>query len=136
MAFGPTDSGSLRYSDIFDAINRGLMQHGRLLTLRTPLGENVLTPVRANGWSKIGRDYRWTVDAVSMRDDIELLALMHQQVSLLIQQSTTRYADAEYRPIHGFVHQIRRLGADGALSLYQIEFASTLFFLGEGRHDY
>ncbi|WP_175791632.1 type VI secretion system Vgr family protein, partial [Burkholderia ambifaria] len=136
MALRPTDSGSLRYSDIFDAINRGFMQHGRLLTLRTPLGDNVLTPVRAKGCSKIGRDYRWTVDAVSTRDDIELLALMHQQVSLLIQQSTAPYADAEYRPIHGFVHQIRRLGADGALSLYQIEFASALFFLGEGRDDY
>jgi len=65
MALGPADSASLRYSDIFGAINRGLMQYGRLLTLRTPLGDNVLTPVRAKGWSKIGRDYRWTVDAVA-----------------------------------------------------------------------
>ncbi|MBJ9591618.1 type VI secretion system Vgr family protein [Burkholderia seminalis] len=136
MALEPTDSGSLRYSDIYEALNRGLMQHGRLLTLRTPLGDNALTPVRAKGWSKIGRDYRWTVDAVSTRDDIELLALMHQQVSLFIQQPTAPNSDAEYRPIHGFVYQIRRLGADGALSLYQIEFASALFFLGEGRDDY
>lgn len=55
--------GDLKYDDVYDAIQGGVFQQGRLLKLDTPLGPDVLIPLRAQGWAKIGRDYHWTVDA-------------------------------------------------------------------------
>lgn len=131
-----TAPGELKYSDVFDAIHRGILQRERLLRLDTPLGADVLIALRAQGWAKIGRDYRWTVDAASMRDDIALLSLMHQPVTLWLQQTTSPSASSSYRPIHGFVHHISVLGGDGGLAVYQIEFSSALYFLGHTRNDY
>lgn len=136
MLIRSTPPGELKYSNIFDAIHRGVLQRERLLKLDTPLGANVLIPLRAQGWAKMGRDYRWTVDAASTRDDIALLSLMHQPVTLWLQQTTEPFAESTYRPIHGFVHRIGMLGGDGELAVYQIEFSSALYFLGHTRNDY
>jgi type VI secretion system secreted protein VgrG len=127
--------GELKYNDIYDAIQRGVLQRDRLLKLDTPLGADVLIPLRAQGWAKIGRDYRWIVDAVSIRRNIPLLSLMHQPVTLWLQtaESSSR---SSYRPIHGFVHRISVLGSDGDIAVYQLEFASALYFLGHTRNDY
>ncbi|CAM2166864.1 hypothetical protein BC2230_10255 [Burkholderia cepacia] len=119
---------SLTFRDIFQAIHRGMMQRGRLLMLHTPLGENTLIPLRAQGWSKVGRGYGWVVDVASTRNDIDGRELVHQQVSLSIQQFTQIYADVEYRAVHGFVRRFGSIGYDGGLSLYQLEFQSALFF--------
>lgn len=128
--------GELKYDDVYDAIQRGVIQRERLLKLDTPLGQDVLIPLRAQGWAKIGRDYRWTVDAVSIRNNISLLSLMHQPVTLWIQQTAVSFSDMSYRPIHGFIHRISMLGSDGDLAVYQLEFASALYFLGYTRNDY
>ncbi|GLU35118.1 type VI secretion system tip protein TssI/VgrG [Trinickia caryophylli] len=137
MVIRPAAPAAPKYSDIVDAIHRGIIQRDRLLKLDTPLGADVLIPLRAQGWAKLGRDYRWTVDAVSIRKDVELLSLMHQPVTLWLQQTTSApFAPSTYRPIHGFVHRVGILGADGALAVYQLEFASALFFLGHTRNDY
>ncbi|KAB1597429.1 type VI secretion system tip protein VgrG [Burkholderia cepacia] len=126
---------SLTFRDIFQAIHRGMMQRGRLLMLHTPLGENTLIPLRAQGWSKVGRGYGWVVDVASTRNDIDGRELMHQQVSLSIQQFTQIYADVEYRAVHGFVRRFGSIGYDGGLSLYQLEFQSALFFLEYARDE-
>lgn len=128
--------GELKYDDVYDAIQGGVFQQGRLLKLDTPLGPDVLIPLRAQGWAKIGRDYHWTVDAASIRNDIALLALMHQPVTLWLQQTTTPSFSSSYRPIHGFVHRISVLGSDGDLAVYQLEFSSALYFLGHTRDDH
>ncbi|MBN3729462.1 type VI secretion system tip protein VgrG [Burkholderia sp. Tr-20390] len=134
MDMRPRPPEDAQAASIFEAIHRGLMQQGRLLKLDTPLGANTLIPIRAQGWAKIGRDYRWTLEAASTRDDLALLSLMHQPVTLWIQASATA-TDHEYRPIHGFVNRAALLGADGGLAVYQIEFASALYFLGYSRDD-
>jgi uncharacterized protein involved in type VI secretion and phage assembly len=54
----------------------------------TPLGKNALIPLRARGSARIGRDYSWTIDIASLRDDTALFSLMHQPVTLWIQQQT------------------------------------------------
>ncbi|QTD89818.1 type VI secretion system Vgr family protein [Burkholderia anthina] len=136
MLARPPSSGTLTSRSLFDAFHRGLLQHERLLKLDTPLGANTLVPLRAKGWAKIGRDYQWTVDVASIRDDIALLSLMHQPVTLWIQQTTSLFSDSTYRPVHGFVHRAGILGTDGNLAVYQIEFASALFFLGHTRRDH
>ncbi|KWF93237.1 type IV secretion protein Rhs [Burkholderia cepacia] len=125
----------LKNRDLYEAVHRGLLQHDRLLMLDTPLGKNALTPLRARGSSGIGGDYHWTIDVASLRDDTALLSLMHQPVTLWIQQRTALYADSVYRPVHGFVHQVGYLGGDGSVSTYQLEFSSALIFLSKTRND-
>ncbi|KAA0070442.1 type VI secretion system tip protein VgrG (plasmid) [Paraburkholderia sp. T12-10] len=136
MLIRSASPGELKYSDIYDAIQRGVLQRERLLKLDTPLGPDVLIPLRAQGWAKIGRDYRWTIDAVSINKNLSLLSLMHQPVTLWLQQTTTASSPSSYRPIHGFVHRVSVLGSDGDLAVYQVEFASALYFLGHTRNDY
>ncbi len=72
----------------------------------------------------MGRDYSFTLDVVSIDDRIELKRLIAQPVTLWLQQT-----DQSYLPHHGYVHTARRLGADGGLTSYQLEFASWLHFL-------
>ncbi|WP_246793374.1 type VI secretion system Vgr family protein [Burkholderia perseverans] len=115
--------------DLAASMAAGLMQDDRLIRLDTPLGGDVLVPQRVVGHARIGRDYRFTLDVVSLREDVELKKLIAQPVTLWLQQ-----ADQSYRPRHGYVHTARRLGADGALTSYQLEFTSWLHFL-RFRHD-
>nr|WKF59302.1 Actin cross-linking toxin VgrG1 [Paraburkholderia busanensis] len=112
--------------NIIGAIKGGLLQQDRLIKLDTPAGNNVLLPQRALGRSRIGRDFGWTVDLVSTAasGDVQLKTLIAQPVTLWIQQS-----DRSYRPHHGYVHTARRLGGDGGLTSYQIDFASWMHFL-------
>ncbi|WP_322059193.1 type VI secretion system Vgr family protein [Paraburkholderia sp. J63] len=110
--------------DLITAITGGLAQTDRLLKLDTPFGDNVLLPQRVIGHSRIGRDYGFTLDAVSTDDHIELKQLIAQPVTLWLQQT-----DRSYLPHHGYVHTARRLGADGGLTSYQLQFASWLHFL-------
>ncbi|WP_176053088.1 type VI secretion system Vgr family protein [Paraburkholderia caribensis] len=110
--------------DISAAMTNGLAHQDRVLRLETPLGSNVLLPQRVIGHSRIGRHFEFTVDMISTSSSIELKRLIAQPVTLWIQQS-----DKSYLPHNGYVHTARRLGSDGALSSYQIGFASWMHFL-------
>ncbi|KUY94433.1 MULTISPECIES: type VI secretion system Vgr family protein [unclassified Burkholderia] len=107
-----------------NALQAGPIQDERLVKLETPLGPDVLLPHCVKGRSRLGRHFEFTVDAVSVSDDIELKKLIAQPVTLQIQQ-----ADKSYAPHHGYVHAARRLGSDSGLTHYQIVFASFLHFL-------
>jgi type VI secretion system secreted protein VgrG len=110
--------------DLAAAINAGINQTERLLRLDTPLGADVLVPQRVIGKSRIGRNFEFTVDVVSLRDSLELKTLIAQSVTLWIQQT-----DKTYLPHHGYVHTARRLGSDGGLVGYQLVFSSWLHLL-------
>lgn len=110
--------------DLIGAMAGGLVQSGRLLKLDTSLGNNVLVPQRVIGYSRIGRQFEFTVDVVSTSDTIELKSLTAQPVTLWIQQS-----DQSYLPHHGYVHTARRLGSDSGVTSFQIAFASWMHFL-------
>ncbi|OBR48509.1 type VI secretion system Vgr family protein [Paraburkholderia tropica] len=111
------------YEQILD-ISQGVVQNDRLLKLDTPLGKNILLPLRAVGQSRIGRDYGFAVDMVSTSGKLELKQLIGQPVTLWIRQN-----DKTYQPHHGYVHTARRLGSDGGLVYTQLELASWLHFL-------
>ncbi|WP_114814971.1 type VI secretion system Vgr family protein [Paraburkholderia kururiensis] len=110
--------------DLISIINAGISQQDRLLKLDSPLGPDVLLPQRAVGHSRMGRNFEFTVDVVSLKDSVELKSLIAQPVTLWIQQS-----DRSYLPHHGYVHTVRRLGSDGRLTSYQLAFSSWLHFL-------
>ncbi|WP_186032153.1 type VI secretion system Vgr family protein [Burkholderia gladioli] len=115
--------------DIARAIQGGLIQQDRLLRLDTPLGDNVLLPQRMVGRSRLGRHFEFTLDVLSTNGDIKLKKLIGQPVTLWFQQ-----ADKSYRPHHGYVYSVGRLGSEGGLTSYQIRFASWMNFL-KFRHD-
>ncbi len=110
--------------DLFSLVSSEISQQDRLLKLDTPLGSNVLLPQRAIGHSRLGRNYEFTVDVLSLKDTLELKTLIAQPVTLWIQQS-----DKSYRPHHGYVHTVRRLGSDGRMTSFQLTFSSWLHFL-------
>ncbi|WP_176043095.1 hypothetical protein, partial [Burkholderia multivorans] len=76
MVLKPPTLGERRFRELYEAVHRGLLQRNRLLRLDTPLGQNALIPLRARGQARVGRDYHWTVDVASLRDDTALLSLM------------------------------------------------------------
>lgn len=110
--------------DLISIISAGISQQERLLKLDSPLGSNVLLPQRAIGQSRIGRNFEFSVDVISLVDSLELKSLIAQPVTLWIQQ-----ADKSYLPHNGYVHTVRRLGSDGRLTSFQITFSSWLHFL-------
>lgn len=110
--------------DIVRAIQGGVIQQDRLLKLDTPLGDDVLLPQRVAGWSRIGRHFDFTLDVLSARSDLKLKKLIGQPITLWLQQ-----ANQSYLPRHGYVYSVRRLGAEGGLTSYQICFASWMHLL-------
>ncbi|AOI98663.1 type VI secretion system Vgr family protein [Burkholderia sp. LA-2-3-30-S1-D2] len=110
---------------LLKVLRGGYAQFDRIVKLDTPLGDDWLVPLYVKIQARLGRNFEVTVDASSVvGDQIKLNALMLQPVTLWIRQT-----DGGYLPIHGYVQQVRRLGNDGALSYFQLRFASWLSFL-------
>ncbi|RQR56332.1 type VI secretion system tip protein VgrG [Burkholderia sp. Bp9125] len=115
----------MNMTELAQALRGGLIQQDRLLKTDIPsLPDNALVPRRAVTYSELGRDFIVTLDMASTAGDIELKDLIAQPATLWIQQ-----ANKSYRPINGFIHTARRLGADGSVSSYQLAFSSWMHFL-------
>ena len=110
--------------NLISSITSGVSQGDRLLKLDTPAGQDVLLPLRVAGKSRLGRNFDYTVDIASLNGTLELKSLIAKPVTLWVQQ-----ADKSYLPFNGLVYAARKLGADGALSYYQLKFSSWLHFL-------
>jgi len=110
--------------DLIRSVSRGIVQNDRILKLDTPLGKDVLLPLRVVGHSRLGRNFGFKIDTVSVANQIELKQLIAQPVTLWMQQT-----DRSYLPHHGYVHTASRLGADGSVVYTQLEFSSWLHFL-------
>ncbi|WP_175855873.1 type VI secretion system Vgr family protein [Burkholderia cepacia] len=110
---------------LLKALRGGHAQFDRIIKLDTPLGEDWLVPLYVKISARLGRNFEVVVDASSvMGDKIKLNALMLKPVTLWIQQT-----DGGYLPIHGYVQRARRLGYDGSISYFQLQFSSWLSFL-------
>ncbi|MBK3779998.1 type VI secretion system tip protein VgrG [Paraburkholderia aspalathi] len=110
--------------DLISLLNAGVQQSDRIVKFDSPAGSDVLLPHILFGTSRLGRNYEFTVDVVSLHATLELKSLIAQPVTLWLQQS-----DKSYRPHHGYVHTARRLGSEGQLTSYQVIFSSWLHFL-------
>ncbi|MDN7430400.1 hypothetical protein, partial [Burkholderia sp. AU45388] len=49
------------------ALRTQYVQHGRIVRLDTPLGEDALVPLYVRGRACLGRDFEFTIDATSTR---------------------------------------------------------------------
>ncbi|HEX8403341.1 MAG TPA: type VI secretion system Vgr family protein, partial [Duganella sp.] len=109
----------------FGSLTQALVeQQNRLVKLTTPLGEDVLLPQRVVASDRLGRGYEYTIDCLSVIQDIELKKLIARPVTLWVQQP-----DKSYLPVHGYVHTMKRLGSDGQFAICQMIFAPWLHFL-------
>jgi type VI secretion system secreted protein VgrG len=117
--------GDMGAQDLSQLLQSTASQVNRLVKLDTSLGSDILLPQRVSGYSRIGRDYQFTLDVVSLNGAIELKSLIAQPATLWLQQSE---GDA-YMPFNGYIHTARRLGADGQLTSYQLIFSSWMYFL-------
>ncbi|WUR14616.1 type VI secretion system Vgr family protein [[Empedobacter] haloabium] len=99
-------------------------QHDRLLKLDTPLGDDVLLPLRVAGQERFSSAYEFIVDCLSVEGDIELKRLIAQPVTLWLRRD-----DRSYFPVHGYVHRMTRLGSDGQSTFCQLSLSPWLHFL-------
>lgn len=107
------------------SLDRALItQQNRLLKLTTSLGDDVFLPQRVIAHERLGRNYDYTIDIVSVRRDIDLKDLIAQPVTLWIRQD-----DRSYLPVSGYVRSVKRLGCDGQLTFCQMSFAPWMHFL-------
>ncbi|KVH72220.1 Rhs element Vgr protein [Burkholderia ubonensis] len=110
---------------LLKALRGGHAQFDRIVKLDTPLGDDWLVPLYVKIHARLGRNFEVIVDASSVVGDrIKLNALILQPVTLWIRQT-----DGGYLPIHGYVQRARRLGSDGSVSYFQLQFSSWLSFL-------
>ncbi|GAB7535564.1 type VI secretion system Vgr family protein [Burkholderia sp. 3C] len=115
----------MNMSDLIQAIQGGLIQQDRLIKVDIPaLPANTMVPRRGLATSRLGREFSVTLDLISTAGDVELKTLIAQPITLWIQQ-----ADKSYLPVNGYIHTARRLGADGSFTVYQLGFASWMYFL-------
>lgn len=127
--------GRSMVSDLLnEALRSQFVQYGRIVRLDTPLGEDWLVPLYVRGRACLGRDFEFTIDAISTRlETIHAKGLIRQSVTLWIRQT-----DGSEMPIHGYVTAFSRLGADGGNAYYQLRFNSflALLRLGSDRRDW
>lgn len=110
--------------DGLESLCGGIRQDKRLLKLDTPLGADAMLPQRVHAVDRVSEGYDYTVDVLSLDQDVELKKLIAQEVTLWVLQP-----DASFAPVHGYGHTAKRLGSDGHLSAYQLAFSSCLHFL-------
>lgn len=102
-----------------------IVQTGRLLSLTTPLGPDVLIPVEVQGEEGVSRLFRFVVEAVSTETAIAPADILGKSVTLSIARK-----DRDPRCINGIVRSFESLGkvARGFRG-YRLELVPTLWLL-------
>ncbi|WP_018718763.1 type VI secretion system Vgr family protein, partial [Arhodomonas aquaeolei] len=104
-----------------------LTQHQRLLRLELGAAAGLL-PHRLVGEEAVSTPFRYRLDCLCQRGDLELKHLIGAPARLAIRQ-----ADGSERPLHALVAEAARLGEDGGLSTYQLTLVPWLSMLALGR---
>ena len=99
-------------------------QKERIGSLTTPLGEDVLLLRRLRGTEGISRLFRFELELVSERGDLDLGALIGQGAAL-------RFAlpDGGERFVHGLIAGFAQAGADRRFTIYRAELVPWLWLL-------
>ena len=102
-----------------------IVQTGRLLSLTTPLGADVLIPVDMRGEEGLSRLFRFVIEAVSTEEAVDPADILGKSVTLSIARK-----DRDPRCINGIVRSFESLGkvARGWRG-YRLELVPTLWFL-------
>ncbi|MBY5927599.1 type VI secretion system tip protein VgrG [Halomonas sp. DP8Y7-3] len=120
-----------RLHELLAAFDVPLTQDHRLLKLQLSghsSSRHALIPHRLVGEEMLSRPYRYRLDVIAQRGDIELKSLIAQPATLEIRQ-----ADGSYRQLSGLVESAALLGEDGGVFYYQLELVPWLAMLSLGR---
>ncbi|WP_084004443.1 type VI secretion system tip protein TssI/VgrG [Terasakiispira papahanaumokuakeensis] len=112
---------------LLEQFDIALSQHQRLLKLDVPAAGPML-PHRLVGQEAMGQPFRYRLDCISQRGDIELKTLMAQPATLSLMQ-----ADGSYRDLNGLVEEAALLGEDGGVYYYQLTLVPWFSLLKLGR---
>ena len=118
------ENGSGRWlGSLFDT---ELTQDERLLKLS--VGKHPLIPHRLVGNERMSHPFRYTLDCICQRGDVELKHLLAMPAELDIRQ-----ADGSYQRRSGFVDTAALLGEDGGVFYYQLGIVPWLSLLQLGQ---
>ena len=99
-------------------------QEGRLLTIDTPLGTDVLLLLGMSGVEGISRLFTYDFSLLSENPSLSFSAIVGQRVTISI-----RKPDGVTRYINGFVSRFAQTGSDMRFTHYQAEVVPWLWFL-------
>ena len=100
-------------------------QANRLLTLNTPLGEDVLLLSHVSGVEMMSRMFKFSLDLLSQEKSISFGEIIGQKVTICLQLgdgSSTRH-------FNGHVSRFAQTGTDSNFTHYQMEVVPWLWFL-------
>lgn len=97
----------------------------RMLSIATPLGEDVLLIRAISGTETLGRPFSYDVDMVSETPDIDLVAMLGANVTIRID----RGGESEPRFINGMIARFWQGSTGGALTEYRAEVVPWFWFL-------
>jgi type VI secretion system secreted protein VgrG len=100
----------------------------RLLTLETPLGEDILLVESFTGHEALSELFEYRIACLSEDVHIELKRLIGQEVTLRILAH-----DDEHRVVHGYVTECAQVGSDGGMARYELVVRPWLWFLTQRR---
>lgn len=99
-------------------------QENRLMTIETPLGENVLLLQGFSGREGISRLFSFQVNLLSEDHAVAFESLVGQPVTISL-----GLAEGSKRPINGIVSRFARSGSDERFAYYRAEVVPWLWFL-------
>jgi type VI secretion system secreted protein VgrG len=99
-------------------------QENRLISLATPLGDDVLLLQGFTGNESISRLFRFHLDLFSTNDSISFDDIVGQQVTISVS-----LVDGSARYFNGYVSRFAQSGADESFTRYQMEVVPWLWFL-------
>src|SRR5579863_5438389 len=99
-------------------------QENRLLSITTPLGDDVLLLQRFAGREGISRLFSFQLDLLSENNAISFDDIVGQNVNIRV-----TLADQSPRYFNGFVSRFAQSGADARFTHYQMEVVPWLWFL-------
>ncbi len=99
-------------------------QKDRLISLQTPLGEDVLLLQTFRGYEGISQLFRFQLDLLSENPSVAFDQIVGQRVTI-----TIKLADGSERCINGFVSRFAQSRTDERFAHYQAEVVPWLWFL-------
>ena len=99
-------------------------QQNRLISLETPLGEDVLLLQSFTGSEGISRLFRFQLDLLSEKNSIAFDSIIGQKVTLRV-----NLFDGSDRYFNGYVSRFAQSGSDARFTHYQMEVVPWLWFL-------
>ena len=100
-------------------------QANRLLTLTTPLGEDVLLLSHVSGVEIMSRMFKFSLDLLSKQPTISFTKIVGQKVTIALQLAD----GTALRHFNGYVSRFAQTGTDSIFTHYQMEVVPWLWFL-------